>query len=553
MFARKKQPPARKNRLNLPEVSMVDRIIGAVAPKYAMRRYSAKAAFALTGGYTGASRKRRTMSQYAPGAGDADADILPDLPTLRERSRDLLRNEPLATGIVNTKVTEVVGTGLKHQSRVNRDILNLSEEQAEELENKIDTEWSLFWDNIEVDLARTLNGNGITEQVYRQEKENGDVLILFPRITRGDTPYSLRMQIVEADRLCNKDFQPNTKNLSGGIAKDNNGAPTKYQVLQSHPGAIMSLSNRKWKEILAYGSKTGLKNVIHYFHPTRPGQSRGVPDLSPVVELIKTLGAYATNELVAAEVASLFTVFIKSTTGETEMDLTKMAGETGATSSDDNVKLGNGAILGLRNDESIETADPKRPNQAFDQFIKAISRQIGVAVNLPYEILIKHFTASYSASRAALLTAWKYFIAERKWLADNFCQPVKNIWMYEAVGMGRIAAPGFFTDPILRRAYASSMWTGPAKGMIDEKKEADAADKRIEIGITTIAEETIQMTGGDFDTNHPQRAKEHKLRKEAGLIAEAPQPGPNAAPPSAPDGDDKKDDDNPGGPDDETT
>lgn len=506
------------DRRNLPKPNILDKAIAQVAPRFAMRRYKSRILFALTGGYFGASKKRRSMSQWQTGKGDADADILPDLPTLRERSRDLIRNVPLATGIINTKTIEVVGSGLKHQARLDHEVLNLSEEKIAIKEKEIEREWSLFWDTCEVDAARTLNGNGITQLVYRQEKENGDVIILLPRINRPGSPYNLKLQVVEADRLCNEKNVIDTDELAGGIKRDPTGAPVEYHILEQHPGNKYTFKNWKWKKVQAFGTKTGLKNVIFYFHPTRPGQSRGVPDLAPVTELIKMLGSYTTNEAMATEIASLFTVFIETATGDTEFDITDVKDETGGSTTDKDVKLGSGSIIGLSPGEKISTANPGRPNAAFDGFILAVSRQIGMAVNLPYEILVKHFTASYSAARAALLTAWKYFLTERQWLATNFCQVVKEIWMYEAVANGRIAAPGFFTNPIIHKAYCGSIWTGPAKGMIDDKKEVDAAEKRINIGITTIQEETIQMTGGDFDRNHPQRVKEYKMRKEAGLI-----------------------------------
>ena len=63
--------------------------------------------------------------------------------------------------------------------------------------------------------------------------------------------------------------------------------------------------------------------------------------------------------------------------------------------SDGDYKLAPGAILDLQPNENIEIADQKRPNQAFDPFVQAILRQVGVALELPFEILIKHFTASY--------------------------------------------------------------------------------------------------------------------------------------------------------------
>ena len=167
--------------------------------------------------------------------------------------------------------------------------------------------------------------------------------------------------------------------------------------------------------------------------------------------------------------------------------------------------------------KDISVADPKRPNTAFDPFVLAILRQTGVALELPFEVLVKHFTASYSAARAALLEAWKFFMTRRYWLSVNFCQPVYEAWMAEAVATGRISAPGFFDDPLIRRAYCGSEWVGPAKGMIDERAEVEAAQWRVEMGISTLAEETAALTGGDWEKKHVQSAKEFRMRKEAGL------------------------------------
>ena len=79
-------------------------------------------------------------------------------------------------------------------------------------------------------------------------------------------------------------------------------------------------------------------------------------------------------------------------------------------------------------------------------------------------------------------------------------------------------APGFFLDPVVRAAYCKAQWNGPAQGMIDPSKEADAAEKRIAIGVSTRQRETIEMTGGDFDSNIAQLAREEQMMREAGLL-----------------------------------
>jgi capsid protein len=86
-------------------------------------------------------------------------------------------------------------------------------------------------------------------------------------------------------------------------------------------------------------------------------------------------------------------------------------------------------------------------------FVMAIYRQVGVQLELPFEILIKHFQSSYSASRGAILEAWKFFRGRRTWLDTHFCTPVYEAVISEAVARGWLEAPGFFDDPFLRQAY----------------------------------------------------------------------------------------------------
>jgi lambda family phage portal protein len=217
----------------------------------------------------------------------------------------------------------------------------------------------------------------------------------------------------------------------------------------------------------------------------------------------------------AAVVSAMFTVFVKS---EDEEGLASMTPPEGGTRNDGDYKLGPGAILDLQPNENIEIADPKRPNQAFDPFVQAVLRQVGVALELPFEILIKHFTASYSAAQAALVEAWKFFSSRRKWLSIQLCQPIYEMVITEAVAKGELNAPNFFANPTIKNAYLGAEWIGPPRGQIDQLKEVRAAQTRIEIGVSTLAEETAILTGGDFERKYPQILKEYRLKQEAGII-----------------------------------
>jgi lambda family phage portal protein len=498
------------------ESNIIDKAIEFVAPQWGLERRVARAKLAYS--YTAAAKSRRQTSEWTTSNKNADSDMLNELATLRERSRDLVRNSPLAAGAINTVCTNVIGTGLKLQARIDRDVLRMSEDEADAWETMVEREFRMWSESTECDAARILNFANFQELAFRQVLENGDVFILLPRIARKNMPYALTMQLIEADRVCNKNYASITATLAGGIRKNEYGEPTEYHILKQHPGNIY-VSEREWQIVQAYGAKTGLKNVLHLFKMLRPGQSRGIPYLTPVVETIKQIDKYVESEVMAAVIAGMFTVFVKSEMGEDGLAPMEPTAETGGATTDTDYKLAPGAILDLAPGEDITTANPGRPNSAFDPFVMAVLRQVGVALEIPFEVLIKHFTASYSAARAALLEAWKFFQARRRWLSDAMCNPIYEIWMYEAVANGRIPAPGYFDDPIIRRAYLGVEWVGPSPGQIDPVKEIVAARERIKLELTTRAYETAQLTGMDWEKVHQQTIKESKMRRE--LLPEA--------------------------------
>lgn len=160
---------------------------------------------------------------------------------------------------------------------------------------------------------------------------------------------------------------------------------------------------------------------------------------------------------------------------------------------------------------------PDDAESYFDGFVSSIAKQIGAALELPHELLMKQFTASYSASRAALLEAWKSFSQWRDWMVEKFCQPIYEEWLAEAVARGRVAAPGFFADPMLRKTYCAAQWYGPTQGQLDRVKEVEAANCRVRYGFSTRAREAMELTGTDFWDNIRTAKRENELMRDAGL------------------------------------
>lgn len=501
------------------EATWLDKTVSYFSPETGLKRLEARTRLAIAGGYTGARRDRRQTKSWNTTDGSADNVTLPDLPSLRERSRDLLRNAPLACGAVNTVVTNVVGTGLKVQSHIDREILKpffKGEDEFDKFERSAERIFRNWAESADCDITRSQSFSEIQNLILRSVLESGDIFILKRNVPRSGKIIDLSLQLVEADRVSNPNYKIDDGKLSAGVQMDNNGAPIAYHVCNQHPDDYQSEKTKKYVKIPAF-DKYDNRQVFHIFNRIRPGLTRGVPYLAPVIESLKQLDRYTEAEIMAAVISSMFTVFVKS---EDEQGLAPMTplDEGYSKKSDGDYKLAPGAILDLQPNENIEIADPKRPNQAFDPFVQAILRQVGVALELPFEILIKHFTASYSAAQAALVEAWKFFSSRRSWLSIQLCQPVYEMVITEAIAKGLLKAPGFFNNDLIKNAYLGAQWIGPPRGQIDQLKEVKAAELRVNMGISTLAEETAILTGGDWERKYPQILKEHGLKQNAGIV-----------------------------------
>jgi len=504
-----------------PVFNWIDRAIGYVAPVTAAQRMRARAAIALYGQWLGGRTDRPETAGWIPFAGSADSDNLFDLATVRSRSRDLQRSEPLAAGATNTVVTNVVATGLVYQANIDRETLGLSDEQAAAWQRKAERRfWLWATDPRACDTRSQLPFyGGMQALALRSAMDSGDVFATLPMVKRPNSVSPLKVQLIEADRVCNKDGAPDREGLAGGIRRNEIGEPIEYHILKRHPGSLMGVS-REWDVIPAFGARTGRRNVVHLMEMLRPEQSRGMPYLSAVIEPLRQLGKYTLAELNAAVVSSLLTVFIKSGGG---LSLGGDGGPaTGNEKSGDTVRLGSGALVELMPGEDISTVDPKRPNTAFDGFVLAVLRQVGVALELPFEVLVKHFTASYTAARAALLQAVKFFVRKRDWLGTGFNDPILAAWMEYEVASGYLVAPGFFDDPVIRAAYLRCEWRGDAFGLLDPLKEAQAVEKWLELELTTKKDQSAANFGSEWEDVVAQLAREKAVRDQAGLAPPKP-------------------------------
>lgn len=516
--------------------NILDRAVAAIAPIHAAKRAASRAALSvIDSGYGnyGANQTKKSLRGWNYHGGSSKEDIEDNLDVLRQRSRDAYMGIPTAAAALKTMRTNVVASGLVPAPQIDGEFLGLSDEQTEKLQAQIIREFGLWADSPVCDAERVDNFWKLQQLAFISSLMNGDVISLLPFKPHPGQPYDLRVKLIEADRVCSPDgfdrLTPCTVNghyvhsIVQGVETDADGMVVAYWICNRHPLGSNSAADAEgiqWNRVEAYGAKTGRRNVLHVMSRERIGQRRGVPLLAPVLEALKQLGRYTDAEITAAVLSAMFTVFVKSAAPNDGRPFGEMIPAEELIDEQDktSIELAPGAIIDLAPGEEVQFADPKHPVNGYDAFTNATIRQIGAGLEIPPEVMLKQFTTSYSAARGALNEFWRTCGMHRDWFTDDFCQPIYEEWFAEAVARGRIKAPGFFSDPIIRKAYVSCSWNGPARTNLNPVQEVDAAIKRQDAGFSTAQEETAQMTGGDYNRNIKQRAIEVARMQEVNKI-----------------------------------
>ena len=498
---------------------------------------AAKVSAPIAKGYgdAGASHKKKALKGFTAQSGSPREDIDWNNYTLRQRGRMLYMSTPIARSAINTNRTNVIGMGLQFKSKIDHAALGMTPEAAAAWQRKTEAEFALWAENKQACDATGVNDFYSMQQLALSSwLMSGDCFVVFKQKDPTKLmPYGLRLHIVEADRvrtpgaiLSTDSINPETKNrIFDGVEVDDAGAIVAYHISNTYPNEYTAQMHESVR-VEAYGKETGLPNIIQLMDSERPDQYRGVSYLAPVIEPLLQIRRYTDSELTAANIEASFSAWITTNEPANEMpfnevgwgDVDGFPGGDGQVSRDPNeYELGPGTVNIMEPGEGVTFADPKRPGSGFAGFVEAISTQVGAALEIPKELLLKCFNSSYSASRAALLEAWKMFQMFRKWFASDFCKPIYERWLTEAIARGRILAPGFFTDPIIHAAYLGSKWIGPSQGMLDPTKEINAEIMAIGMGFSTHEQSTIKLNGGQWHDNVTQLAIEEQLLKDAGL------------------------------------
>jgi lambda family phage portal protein len=457
--------------------------------------------------YRSTTREPGSTSEWNPPSSNADESLLPVLATLRDQSRDLDRNESIARGALENYITNVVGDGLRPQSRIDHELIGITEEKAREFERRAEKIFSLHMSRNTADWHGMSSFATLQAQALRSSMLDGDCLAVRRFRNRPGAILGTAVQIIEASRIRTPMDIKSDIDVREGVELDRTGMPIAYHVGKTGADRFLGSETVRVPRFDSQGTAAALHLILQRL----PRQSRGEPFLAPVIDKFKQISRYSEAEIDAAVINAFFAASLTSEVGGIFGDRSKAHLANPQTKPPERKyhKFGPGTILELLPGEKLEGTTPGRPNMNFDAFVQAVIKQIGIGLSIPYEVLTQHFSSSYSAARAAILEAWKVFKVRRAWLVSEFCQPVWEWVIADAIESGLLDAPGF-DDPLKRHAWLSAQWCGTEMEAIDPLKEAKASETEIAIGVKS-RRFIVESQGRDFDKQIQEYEEENKI------------------------------------------
>jgi lambda family phage portal protein len=464
-----------------------------------------------TSPYLSGAQGRRTQNWYAPSTGPTSV-VMASGETLRNRCRELARNNPYARSAIDSVAANAIGTGIMPRPATDDEAFN---QAAAEL-----------WERScgELDPGGTTNGYGLQSLGCRETVEAGEVLYRI-RSRRLSDGYAvpMQLQILEPEHLplWKNEVNPKTGNqIVGGIERDALGRPVTYHLYREHPGEFMS-SGRS-SDLTAVDAE----EILHVFKPLRAGQGRGEPWLAAVALRLYDLDEYVDAELTRKKGAAMFVGSIETP------DLEKASGALGpasgtATSGVQDVAIEPGSFPVLPVGTTINWNSPADVGPNYLAFQQDMLRAIAAGVGLTYEMLTGDLSqVNYSSIRAGQLEFRRRCEAFQwgVWV-HQFCEPFWHAWLDRALLAGALPMPRDYSTNPLR--WHKVTWHTQGWRWVDPVKEVAAYREALDGQMTSLTRIAAEQ-GEDIREILKELAAEQQMRADLGL----PTPSLKAAAPS---------------------
>ena len=431
--------------------------------------------------YEGAVVSRLT-SDWVTSSTSADAEINSSLVRLRNRSRQLVRDNAYARQALRAIACNVIGHGIRLQAQV--PMQRGGGRLDERLNRQIETAWDRWCRPSTCHTAGRLSFVEISRLAIQAMAESGEVFIRMVPQAFGGSSVPLALEVLEADLVKedkNDGPAPDGSEWRMGVKVDRWGRPLSYAFRTRHPGDIQNGLGHQLVEVPA-------AEILHLAMIERPGQTRGVPMFAAAIKRLHHLAGYEEAEVVRARAASSLMGFITSPEGELQGDEVYQ---------DERVSnFEPGVFKYLAPGESVNVPTLDAPDGQFEPFMRAMLRAVAATTGVPYPSLSADYSqTNYSSSRLELLESREHWRTLQQFMIEHLHRPVFEQWMRAAVAVGQLDLPGYELMP---ERYDAVKWFPRGWGWVDPEKEVNAYKEAVRCGFATQAQ-IVAEQGGDLE------------------------------------------------------
>lgn len=416
-------------------MNIFDRVIAAVSPQAGAKRAAYRRQIGLLDGlraYDGASTTRRTTG-WRTNRTAADAELSAGGAKLRERARDLVRNNPYAAKIVAAHADNIVGSGITPRA-------NSGTPALDEKINKMFDAWSK-----KASIEGMMDFYGMQYLACREMVEGGDVLARQQFVKIEQNPVSskpedqispLRIRILEAEYLDDaKNAAAGSGVIVNGVELNKDGSRKGYWIFPQHPGA--SVQNSK----LGRESKRVPAEEVAHLYEMQRQQTRGATWFAPVVVSLKDIDDYNQAELIRKKLEACMVGIV--TPGDDEeapigIDESEGAGIVDADGFPVE-RFEPGMFAYLHGGRDIKFNSPAI-SAGMEAYVRIQLRRLSAGVRMPYELMTGDLSqANYSSNRMGIMQ-YRRFVEHVQWhiMIPQFCDPIWNWFILSLVAMGVI-------------------------------------------------------------------------------------------------------------------
>lgn len=439
----------------------------------------------------------RAFAGMNSGGASISAALIGQLPMLRNRVRDLLRNHPLVWKAIRTRVSNLVGTGITPRAQWRDDAKRAEVHQLwADSVPELGAEAPADFYAMQALMVRELVGPGECFLRIRRRRVTDGLVV------------PLQLQVLPSD------FVPTWKNeqlaggsaIKAGIQFDAIGQRVGYWMFPQHPGDYNSTATEP--------RFVPASEVIHLYEVIEAGQIRGEPPLARVIKLAAQAGGYSEALVQRALIAACFAGFITAPEGTDPLD------DLDA----DDPTLEPGRMNRLDPGESITFPNMPDVGGSTEAFVRDINQQFAAGADVTYEGATGDLSrVSFSSIRAGLVEYRRQCEQVQYHTIIPALRQVWREWIVQAVVGGAIDLPAFST-PIGRREAFRVDWQPEAWPWVDPEADVAAYEKALDLGITS-RRRVIVATGNDPDEIRRERRQDRDEDQADGVAASAPTAG----------------------------